>query len=101
MRPLLESGKLILVRPPVGELTNTKTGEIQYAYTEPEFFKYLSADNASENKNGHFNTVKYRGLAGIPQAFLEKSCIAPQTRRALVMGLQDAEIAQQVFAANA
>ena len=96
MRPLLETGKVILVRPPVGEVTDTQTGEVQYAYTEPEFFKLLSGA-----ENGHLQTVKYRGLAGIPQTFLEISCIAPQTRRAIVMGVQDAEIAQQVFAANA
>ena len=49
MRPLLESGMVELVRPPVGELLDTNTGELQYAYTEAQFMALYVQNNTREN----------------------------------------------------
>jgi len=46
MQPLLASGHLYLVRPPVGQLTDMTTQAVTYHYTVPDFRKAL--EDASE-----------------------------------------------------
>jgi DNA gyrase/topoisomerase IV subunit B len=96
MRPLLENGMVELARPPVGEVLDTQTGELQYANTEAQFVNLC----AEFKRAGHppIVTQKYRGLAGISQTQLAHSCIDPQTRKTSVMGVKDAQMAMAIFA---
>lgn len=92
MRPLLASGCLYLVRPPVGQQTKLDTSAVKYAYTMADFRQMLASDQASA-----YHTLKYRGLAGIPQDSLATCCINPATRTQLPLGLKDAQMALNVF----
>ncbi|HOY69677.1 MAG TPA: toprim domain-containing protein [Methylotenera sp.] len=95
MRPLLESGMLELVRPPVGEVLDTNTDELQYAYTEAQFMALCEQNNTLENTA--MVSKKYRGLAGISQTQLAHICIDPNTRKTSVMGVKDAQMAIEIF----
>ena len=95
MPALLEKSMVELVRPPVGEVLDTETGELHHAYTETQFLAMCA-----QLKNAHQHkiiTQKYRGLAGIGPQQLERICIHPQTRKTNVMRLKDAQMAMEVF----
>lgn len=95
MPELLASGMIELVRPPVGEVLDTETGELQHAYTEAQFVTMCAPQ---KDKASHkIITQKYRGLAGIGAEQLERICINPQTRKTSVMGLKDAQMVIEVF----
>jgi DNA gyrase subunit B len=95
MRPLLAQGRVELVRPPVGEVTDGETGEIKHAYTEAHFLALCAA--AKSHAADGMRSIRYRGLAGIESGKLAQLCIHPQTRKTSVMGLQDAELAIEIF----
>ena len=95
MRPLLDHGMVELVRPPVGEVLDTETGELQYAFTEAQFMTLYAQSKSAENKARV--TQKYRGLAGISQTQLAHICIDPSTRKTSVMGVKDAQMALEIF----
>jgi DNA gyrase subunit B len=95
MRPLLEQGRVELVRPPVGEVTDSAAGTTEYAYTDAQFLALCA--RAKNQSPGQFHTVKYRGLAGIDSAKLEKHCVNLHTRKASVAGIADAELGIELF----
>lgn len=96
LRQPLENGQITLIRPPVGESINTRTGEVFYAESEPEFIQHCTQLHQT-GEAAYCNTLKYRGLAGMPHTLLENTCINPQTRRGMVVGLKDAQLAMEVF----
>ena len=95
MPALLVEGKVELVRPPVGEVTNSTTKITQYAYTDAQFMALLKAESLQANQSPQ--SLKYRGLAGIAANTLAALCIDPQTRKTSVMGMQDAAMALEIF----
>lgn len=97
MRPLLENELVELVRPPVGEVTNTETGKVQFAYTDADFMHLCGQEKAEQNQ---LNSIKYRGLAGMPPHILARVCIEHETRKTSVMRTKDAEMAIAVFGGN-
>lgn len=94
MPVLLEKSMVELVRPPVGEVLDTATGELQYAYTEAQFVALCTQSKKSETE---IITQKYRGLAGIVQTQLAHICINPSSRKTNVMGIKDAQMALEIF----
>ncbi len=93
---LLETGRILMVRAPVGEVIDTATGEIQYGFIDTEFAALCQA--ARQASASPFNAQRYRGLAGIAPSTLAHFCINPLTRRASVMAVADAQMARAVFA---
>ncbi len=93
MLPLLQAGAVYLIRPPIGQRTHITNQTIEYTYTAQSFNAML------KEQQGGFDILKYRGLAGIPQASLETCCIDPKTRKQIQLGVQDAKIAMDVFGA--
>ena len=94
MRPLLEAGRIVMVHPPWLQLTIAGHAEPLHVYSEAQgrdVAEKLRAQGIA------FQTLRYRGLAGIDRDVLTKTCIAPETRIARVMGVQDAEAAMAVF----
>lgn len=95
LRPLLESGAIIMVRPPLFLITANGLVEPIHAYT-PAHARRITAElteqGASEIKQHH-----HRGLASIAPGLLASACLNPATRRADVMGVADAEAAMAVF----
>ena len=75
MRPLLDAGRVEIVRPPWGEVTPVDSAP-RYAFSEPEFQALANAVRSREPAVAR----RYRGLAGIESAVLHATCIAPATR---------------------
>ncbi len=92
MRPLLDTGAIYLVRPPVGQSTDMVTQEATYYDTAPDFRQALD-----EVPGQNQDIMKYRGLAGIPANSLATCCIDPETRKQIKLGIKDAQMAQKIF----
>lgn len=93
MRPLLDAGHVYLIRPPVGQCVDLATQTARFACTASDFRNMIS-----QGQSAHHDTLKYRGLAGIPGNQLEALCINPKTRKQLLLSEKDANMAMQVFA---
>jgi DNA gyrase subunit B/topoisomerase-4 subunit B len=94
MRPMLESGKIGLIRPPVFELRCNTTGDCIHAYSEDHYRKLCVA---LEEKQIQCSVQRFRGLASMNGATLHSTCIDPATRNRSVCTVQDAEAAIRVF----
>jgi len=75
MRPLLDAGRIEVVRPPWGEVV--VAGEIELAFSEPE----LAALAGRGRPSGEMTVRRYRGLAAVDPAMLYETCVATATRR--------------------
>lgn len=75
MRPLLDTGRIEVVRPPWGEVV--VAGEIDLAFSEPELAALADRGRAA----GTPAVRRYRGLAAVDPAMLHETCVAPATRR--------------------
>ena len=95
MPVLLENGRLEIARPPVGEVLNKQTKTIEYAATDAQFMALINVQKTQLNQS--FESLKYRGLAGIEATKLEALCINVQTRKTSVLGLKDAQMALEIF----
>jgi DNA gyrase subunit B len=98
MRPLLEGGHVLMVRPPLFLLTIAGRDEPFHAYSPEHAGKLVS-----ELKRRGANEVKthhHRGLASIDPPLLASACVHPVTRKAEVMSVADAEAAIAVFSAT-
>ena len=76
MRPLLDAGRVEVVRPPWGEVV-AAGGEIEFAFSEPE----LAALADRGREAGPIAVRRYRGLAAVDTALLHETCLATATRR--------------------
>jgi DNA gyrase/topoisomerase IV subunit B len=95
MRPLLEAGRIHLVRAPLYEITYD--GVVEPIYLVAEDARINVADRLiSEGKT---NVVKkrFRGLESIGPAILRRYCVNPTTRNSAPMQVADAEAAIEVF----
>jgi DNA gyrase subunit B len=95
MPDLLSAGRVEMVRPPVGEVTNTATKITEYAFTDAQFMALVNTNKVELNQS--HETLKYRGLAGIEASKLAELCIDPKTRKTSVMGMKDAAMALEIF----
>jgi DNA gyrase subunit B/topoisomerase-4 subunit B len=95
MPALLAQERVLMVRPPVGEVADRETGAIHFAYSDAQFMQLCEQNNAGTGSK--VATLKYRGLAGMNAPQLEQSCIDPITRVASVMRMRDAEMALEIF----
>jgi DNA gyrase subunit B/topoisomerase-4 subunit B len=94
MRPLLEAGRVLMARPPWGEVTYAGEDGPRHAWSDEEFAA-LCAELRRSGRDG--TTLRYRGLAGLDPAMLAASCLDPATRRTAVMTVRDAEMAIALF----
>ena len=106
MRPLLESGRIEMVRAPMFELRFTQDHEstnsnapnsnaAMQAYSEMEqkaLFRELAAKNVRDLK-----VYRYRGLGNIDPALLAATCVDPASRKTTVVGVDDARMAIEAF----
>ena len=75
MRPLLDAGRIALVRPPWGEVV--VAGELLLAFSEPQ----LAALADRCRSRGAVAVRRYRGLAAIDAGLVRETCVDPATRR--------------------
>ena len=75
LRPLLDAGRIELVRPPWGEAV--VAGEILLGFSEPELMAL-----ATRARAGGGAVRRFRGLAALDAETLREACVDPATRRA-------------------
>lgn len=96
MPTLLERQRVLIVHAPWAEIR--RPGEPPLlSFHEDEFRRQCQR---LEQAGVAFERVRFRGLGTITPALLEHSCVNPATRRARPLGLADAALARQVFAAG-
>lgn len=93
MRPLLDAGRVEVVRPPWGEVV--VAGEIELAFSEPE----LAALADRGRGVGEMTVRRYRGLAAVDPAMLHETCVATATRR--TARVSAAEVASMIEVVDA
>jgi DNA gyrase subunit B/topoisomerase-4 subunit B len=77
MRPLLDAGRVEIVRPPWGEVVPADGTPPRHACSEAE----LQALSDALRARGPATARRFRGLAAIEPRLLQTACIAPATRR--------------------
>lgn len=77
MRPLLEAGRVEVVRPPWGEVTRAGEGGCRLAFSAEE----LAGLAAATPERAAGTSRRYRGLAALDARVLHANCVAPATRR--------------------
>ena len=95
MPALVERGHVERVHAPLGEV-RTADGLPLYAYTDPQF-QALSAELRASGPT-RFETLRYRGLAGLDAGVLAEQCVHRATRRGRILTPDDAKAAMEVFA---
>lgn len=95
MPTLVERGHVERVHAPLGEV-RTADGGLRYAYTDRQF-QALSAENRTSGP-ARFETLRYRGLAGLDAGVLAEQCVDRATRHGHVLTPDDAKAAMDVFA---
>jgi len=75
MRPLLDTGRVGIVRPPWGEVV--VAGELLLAFSEPELAAVVDRHRSREG----IAVRRYRGLAALDADLLRMTCVDPATRR--------------------
>ena len=95
MRPLLESGRIYMVHPPLFEITAPTMSDLVCAASDEEAIERL----AKVQREVDPNAVKkrFRGLASMSSAVLKRYCVQPSSRQAFRMRPRDAEAAIEVF----
>lgn len=88
MRPLLDAGRVVLVRPPWGEVA--AAGEVVLAFSEPEFTALVERARG----RGAATARRYRGLAALDADVLRQTCVDPASRR--IVGVSSADVASMV-----
>ena len=94
MRPLLESGRLSVARPPLYEISSPDSPDKLHAYSDSHYQR-LRAE--LEKKRIKYQGQRYRGLASISEAVLFATCIDPETRNISRLTSEDAEAAIRIF----
>jgi DNA gyrase subunit B len=99
MRPLLDSGRISMVHPPLFQIAAQGFQGIVCAGTLPEAI----AESKKLEEEGLQEVVRkpFRGLASMSGAILSKYCIDPTTRKAYRMRSEDAVAAIKVFSPTA
>jgi len=92
MRPLLDAGRIEVVRPPWGEVV--VAGEIRLAFSEPEFRALVTA---ARGKGGAGR--RFRGLAAVDAETIRETCVDPATRRTERVSAADVAAMKSVIAA--
>ncbi len=95
MRPLLDSGRIQMVHPPLFEITAHGMTELICASTDEEAAASLAKVQTDVNPNAV--KKRFRGLASMSAAVLKHFCVQPSTRVTFLMRSKDAEAAIEVF----
>jgi len=88
MRPLLDAGRVQLVRPPWGEVV--ADGELVHAFSEPE----LTALADRHRERDAVSVRRYHGLASLDADLIREACVDPHTRR--TVGVSAADVAAMI-----
>ena len=95
MRPVLEAGRIEIVRAPWGEVSVAGDPTVHFARSEPE----LTALAGRLRESKATAVRRYRGLAGIDAAVIRDTCVVPATRRVERVGVAEVEAMIAMLAA--
>ncbi len=95
MRPLLESGRIHMVHPPLFEISAPGMIELVCAVSDDEAATCLA--KVQEEVSPLAVKKRFRGLASMSAAVLKQFCVHPTSRHAFRMRTKDAEAAIEVF----
>ncbi|WP_144057410.1 toprim domain-containing protein [Novipirellula maiorica] len=98
MRPLLESGRVSVVRAPMFEISARRYKDTLLAYGE-EHYRVIREQLDAKGIEG-IKINRFRGLASLNEDTLRKTCLHPDTRAVSEMTIHDAEEAIRVFCPN-
>ncbi len=93
MQPLLASGRIAIARAPLATIRLTG---IQIHVRSENEYRFHCERLRGAGKTA-FETVRYRGLAGMDLAVLAATCVDPATRFLSPLGIADADAAIAVF----
>jgi DNA gyrase subunit B len=92
LRPVLDAGRIEVVRPPWGEVV--VAGEIMLAFSDPELTALATRARADGGA-----VRRFRGLAALDAELLHETCVDPATRRTERVSAADVETMLEVIAA--
>lgn len=93
LRPILENGKLFVVRAPLYEIANIDRSQIQLGYSEEQYRKMCEQLSAATQ----FKKQRYRGLGSMNEDVLYRTCISAETRILHKLTVADAEASRLIF----
>jgi DNA gyrase subunit B len=96
LRPIMDSGRLYLVRAPLFEIANQQRDKIELAYTEEQYRQMCEQLVVPDS----FKKQRYRGLGSMNDDVLYRACINPETRKLYRLTAQDAEASAAIFGGN-
>lgn len=93
LRPLLEAGKLYIVRAPLYEIANADRTELQFGYNEEQYRRMCEqiVDGSQLKKQ------RYRGLGSMNDDVLYRTCISTESRVLHQLTVADAEASRVIF----
>jgi DNA gyrase/topoisomerase IV subunit B len=94
MRPLLESGRLCVIRPPLYEISSPHTCDKLHAYSDAEYRRLCIK---LKEQGIDYQGQRYRGLASMSEVTLVQTCLDPKTRNINRLTCKDAESAIRIF----
>ncbi len=97
MKPLIDAGRLMIVRAPMMEIVADEMSGELLAYSEEDGDR-LCRDATGQRKPG-YSKKRFRGLASFDADLLTRCCIDPRTRRISRLTIRDAEESIRIMAA--
>lgn len=99
MRPLLESGRIEMIRAPLFAMTWLAPGSSTPRKTLAYSIAHSQSIHSALNRKGAqvVDVQHFRGLGSIDPSLLNETCVHPGTRKTQGMSLRDAQAAMEVF----
>jgi len=95
MQPLLDLGRVGVVRAPMGEIRCEGDAAPTLAFSDAQFQSICG--ELRERGRPRFAAVRYRGLGSLDRGALEAHCMVPATRNLRWLTSSDALAAMEVF----
>jgi len=89
LRPLLETGQIAIVRPPMMEIVADGLQSPLLAYSDEE--GQIICQELKQQRQTNVIKKRFRGLASLSAEVLMRYCVEPATRKAYRLTVQDAE----------
>ncbi len=93
LRPVLEEGKLYIVRAPLYEIANAERTQLHFGYNE-EQYREMCVQFGSEL---NLKKQRYRGLGSMNDDVLYRTCMSTETRILHKLTVADAEATRLIF----